>query len=176
MKKLAILLVLLTCGCACQNEDIPNVRVTKPTDKYLNCANLRKELVIAEFEIRASIHRLTALPAYAKNITCMPATQLQIEKAKNMAENRVDYIETLMREKGCDIPSDSELHPYEHEHIFYRDREPGTVCAERQEPRPVYLKRHEHRLPCIQKEKSRTTFLLKKKPSTPCPKATDVSN
>lgn len=169
MKKLAILLALLTCGCACQNEDIPNIRVMKPTDKYLNCKNLRRELVVAKFEIRASKHRLKALPAYAKNITCMPATQLQIEKAQNMAENRVDYIETLMREKGCDIPSDAELQP--HEHVIYEDIESRPIYPMATESRPVHLKKQESTPPCLQKEGSRTTFLLKKKPPTTRSKA-----
>ncbi len=102
MKRLSILLFLLLNGCACQSEDIAVLPVMKSIDKYLNCSNLRKEWIKAYFEIGANESKMDVLPAYAKNITCLIATRLQMEKAQNIAVNRAAYVSMLMREKGCD--------------------------------------------------------------------------
>ena len=161
MKRLAILLLILTCGCACNNEDIPSIQVMKPTDKYLNCNNLKRELVVAKFQIRASERRLGALPAYAKNITCMPATQLQIEKTQNLAENRVDYLETLMREKGCELPTEQPE--------VIETREPISIIPLQKlelepGPDPIILQKSlPPRTQAIHKHRDRSTFVLKKK-------------
>ncbi|MCE2992353.1 MAG: hypothetical protein LW825_05505 [Candidatus Jidaibacter sp.] len=101
MKKFVIILCLLCSGCSCNNEDITALQVIKPTDKYLNCNKLNEELLLADFAVRENISRMDAATAYAKNPTCLISAKLQIERAQNMAENRVDYLQMLIRNKGC---------------------------------------------------------------------------
>jgi hypothetical protein len=81
------------------------LQVIKPTDKYLNCAKLQEELMVADFAIRENISRMDAAAAYAKTPNCLISAKLQIERAQNMAENRVDYLQTLIRNKGCNAPA-----------------------------------------------------------------------
>ena len=93
--------LLAAIGCACKSQDIPELTVIKPKDKYLNCANLKQELLLADFEVTANIARMEVFPTYSNNPSCIINTPLQIERAQNKAENRVNYLKALMKQKNC---------------------------------------------------------------------------
>ena len=103
MTKLMITLSLFfVTACACKNQDIVELKVVIPTDKYLNCTHLERELNYAQFEIQANLSRMEVFATYSNNPTCIANAALQLQRAKNKAENRVLYIKSLMKQKNCD--------------------------------------------------------------------------
>lgn len=96
------LLILLTlASCSCVTKDIKYLQVNQARDKYLSCEMLKREILEADFQVKANAARLESVDAYARNPACLIATQLDIEKAQNMAENRAIYLQMLYEQKKC---------------------------------------------------------------------------
>ncbi len=103
MRIIILLTTLATLSsCNCVTKDIKYVQVTQARDKYLSCEGLKKEMLEAEFQIRANLARLDDIDAYSRNPACIPATSMDIDKARSMAENRAMYLQMLYEQKKCD--------------------------------------------------------------------------
>jgi hypothetical protein len=70
-------------------------------DRYLNCSQLKFAHSEAEYFYRAAQRKVENTEAYSGNPLCLFKTQFTIIKAQEAARDRIDYLNTIMYEKGC---------------------------------------------------------------------------
>jgi hypothetical protein len=103
MKQLFFLIAFLSLSaCSCKSSYLPDAFVVEKDDKNLNCKELIYAINETEFWIKAVEARCSQPHLFAKYLPCTPMVKLDAARNESILVDRVDYLRSLFRTKGCD--------------------------------------------------------------------------
>jgi hypothetical protein len=103
MKQILLSLVLVSLSaCSCKTSYLPEQFVVEKDDKNLNCQGLLYAINETEFWIKNVEARCGQPHIFAKYLPCTPMVKLDAARNESILVDRIDYLRSLYRVKGCD--------------------------------------------------------------------------
>ena len=103
MKQLLLSLAFLSLSaCSCKTSYLPEQPVVEKEDKNLNCQGLIYAINETEFWIKNVEARCGQPHLFAKYLPCTPMVKLDAARNESVLVDRIDYLRSIYRIKGCD--------------------------------------------------------------------------
>lgn len=104
MKRKLILLftAFALTACGCKASYMPEINTVHKDDKKLNCQQIIYAINEAEFWIKNVNERCFQPHVFAKFLPCTPMVKLNAMRNEYTLSDRVDYLRSLYRLKGCE--------------------------------------------------------------------------
>ena len=90
-------------ACGCKTSYMPENYIVKPEDKNLNCQEIIYAINETEFWIKNVNERCRQPHVFAKFIPCLPMVKLDAMRNEYTLSDRVDYLRSLYKLKGCEF-------------------------------------------------------------------------
>ncbi len=94
---------LFLTACGCKTSYMPENYIVKPEDKQLNCQEIIYAINETEFWIKNVNERCRQPHVFAKFIPCLPMVKLDAMRNEYTLTDRVDYLRSLYKLKGCEF-------------------------------------------------------------------------
>jgi len=101
------------CSCTCKNKSAIQVinAVNASKDYKLSCGQLEFAIEEARFFARSIDRKRDNHEAYSGHPLCYMPTHFQIVRATVAAEDRIDFLNTIYRQKNCSKQTSNLIEP-----------------------------------------------------------------
>lgn len=121
---------MLLVSCNCSQSYMPKIKIVYPSDKYLNCEQLVFRISEAKYMMKNVLERCGRPHVFAHYLPCTPMVKMDAARNEYIINDRIQYLESLMKIKNCyngkdiskqsydtsptsvSIPSNSSIMPY----------------------------------------------------------------
>ena len=105
MKRFVIPLIISSflTACNCKNSYMPENPIVKAEDKRLNCKQIIYAINETEFWMKNVNERCVQPHVFAKFFPCTPMVKLDAMRNEYTLSDRIDYLRSLYKLKGCDL-------------------------------------------------------------------------
>ena len=94
---------LFLTACGCKASYMPENYIVKPEDKKLNCQEIIYEINETEFWMKNVNERCAQPHVFSKFLPCLPMVKLDAMRNEYTLSDRVDYLRSLYKLKGCEF-------------------------------------------------------------------------
>ncbi len=98
---------IMAAACNCKASYMPENYIVKKDDKYMNCQQIIYAINETEFWIKNVNERCARPYVFSKFVPCTPMVKLDAMRNEYTLWDRVDYLKSLYKLRGCDLKTGS---------------------------------------------------------------------
>ena len=95
------LLPFVLSSCTCNHEGIMDINFMEAQDKLLTCRQLEYAILDTEAKLQLAQKQSERIDIYSKTPLCIMDTDWAVERARQNANARINYLNSLKKQKGC---------------------------------------------------------------------------